>query len=105
MLFQYGDNFRNEKGHFTYHANKNIRSVTLYSTERPSSMDEIAIEYDYTMVTNNAGLVMMEDIDMDKSHYYIVGDSFTEGQGAAPWFYPLEAERNSEDRQLIHCPG
>ena len=48
------------------------------------------IEYDYSIKTNNLGLVMKNNINnFDKVNLFL-GDSFTEGQGALPWFYELE---------------
>lgn len=103
MLFQYGENFQNTSQIFKYFPNKVIRSVTLYSTENPAEKSDIALEYDYLIHTNNAGLVMRQDIDPVRSHLYIIGDSFTEGQGATPWFYRLEETENTKHEQLINA--
>ncbi len=103
MLFHHGENFKNMSDYFKYFPNKEIRSVTLYSTPTPSAVSDIAVEYDYVIRTNNAGLVMREDINTSKSHIYVIGNSFTEGQGAAPWFYRLEVNENTQTQQLINA--
>ena len=103
MLFQYGENFQNTLQFFRYFPNKVIRSVTLYSTKNPAEDSDITIEYDYLIHTNSAGLVMKQDIDPRRSHLYIIGNSFTEGQGASPWFYRLEAAQNTKHQQLVNA--
>lgn len=90
MLFQKGDNFKNIQSFFLYHPNKEIRSVTLYSKKIPKNIKDIVLEYDYMIKTNNAGLVMSEKINNGDKVFLIIGDSFTEGQGADPWFYDFE---------------
>lgn len=94
MLFARGDNFRNEEAFFRYYPNRDIRSVTLYSKPEPETIADIVVEYDYVIRTNNAGLVMAEGIEVGENVILVVGDSFTEGQGATPWFYELEANWN-----------
>ena len=100
MLFSVGDNFRNEEMFFRYHPHKEIRSVTLYSTLEPKAIDDIVVEYDYDIRTNNAGLVMSRDIEIGEKVILVVGDSFTEGQGATPWFYELEANWNGSAKLI-----
>lgn len=90
MLFEAGDNFKNHDGYLKYFPNKEIRSVTLYSKSEPSSIDDLVIEFDYQIRTNNLGLVMQRDVYPNETAIYVIGDSFTEGQGASPWFYELE---------------
>jgi hypothetical protein len=90
MLFQKGDNFKNIDSFFTYHPNKEIRSATLYSKKIPKNIKDIVLEYDYIIKTNNAGLVMSDEINNGDEVFLIIGDSFTEGQGADPWFYDFE---------------
>ncbi len=90
MLFEVGDNFKNHDGYFKYFPNEEIRSVTLYSKSAPTSIDDLEIEYDYLIHTNNLGLVMQRDVYSNESVIFVIGDSFTEGQGASPWFYELE---------------
>ena len=90
MLFEAGENFENHKGYFKYYPNVSIRSLTLYSKPNPKSILDLKVEYDYVIKTNNAGLVMQQDLKNKDKVVYIIGDSFTEGQGASPWFYKME---------------
>jgi len=90
MLFESGKNFRNFEGYFKYFPNRSIRSMTLYSSPQSDSIDDIVIEYDYRIETNNIGLVMKGDVRPRDRVAFVIGDSFTEGQGATPWFYQLE---------------
>jgi len=94
MLFEVGDNFQNFDGYFKYFPNQEIRSTTLYTREKPTSIDDIQIEYDYIIRTNNSGLVMKRDVIPNEHAIFVIGDSFTEGQGASPWFYELEDTYN-----------
>lgn len=101
MLFEEGKNFQNFKGFFKYYPNKKIRSVAIYTTKSPENLDDVVVEYDYIIQTNNKGLVMQKDIVAGSQVIYIIGDSFTEGQGAEPWFYELEKEQK-RDTQLVN---
>ena len=102
MLFQMGDNFENKLKFFKYFPNKKIRSLTYYSRPNPSNIDDIKIEYEYDIQTNNMGLVMMADVKDHTKVTYVVGDSFTEGQGASPWFYELEKIASDYEPQLVN---
>jgi hypothetical protein len=81
----YGDNnmiFENKDDIFTYSANKDIRRMSIYLNDGAG----FGIEYDYRFHTNNFGLVQDADIVPNVNSMLFLGDSFTEGQGAAPWF-------------------
>jgi len=67
MLFQAGNNFLNNKGYFKYFPNSEIRSLTLYSKPEPKVIDDLVIEYDYLIRTNNAGLVMQSNLSHNDS--------------------------------------
>ena len=87
MLFESGDNFINIDNWFKYFPNKSIRSSTYYVNKG----GDIAIkEYDSIIRTNNLGLVQKKNIDIGDNVDIFMGDSFTEGQGAKPWFYEFE---------------
>lgn len=88
--------------YFTYKQNEKIRSVTLFSTREPSHEDDLTIEYDYIIETNNAGLVMKRDIKKHLESIFVIGDSFTEGQGAVPWFYDFENQKKENSHQLVN---
>ena len=102
MLFEAGNNFQNHDGFFKYFPNKEIRSATLYSKSNPKSIKDIVIEYDYTISTNNAGLVMQKNVFSNDRVIFVVGDSFTEGQGASPWFYDLENSYDNDKAKLVN---
>jgi hypothetical protein len=86
MLFEAGENFVNIGKGFKYYPNKSIRSSTYYV----NIDDSIVKEYDYVIKTNNLGLVQNKNINIGDTADIFLGDSFTEGQGAVPWFYKFE---------------
>ena len=88
--------FRNQGKIFTYSPNSTIRTSAYY--ENGPGLDK---EYDYQFKTNNFGFVQKRDIEKERPSVLVLGDSFTEGQGATPWFYSLE-EGSSKDVQLIN---
>ncbi len=102
MLFESGKNFVNHKDYFKYFPNQSIRSMTLYSKPQANSIEDIVIEYDYIINTNNMGLVMKGDLRTGDKVAFIAGDSFTEGQGAPPWFYRLEDDYHSSPLKLVN---
>ena len=102
MLFEVGDNFQNFDGYFKYFPNREIRSTTLYSREEITSTEDLEIEYDYMIRTNNFGLVMKRDVIPNERAVFVIGDSFTEGQGASPWFYELEDAYDANGAQVIN---
>jgi lysophospholipase L1-like esterase len=64
---------------------------------------EIQPEYDYQFTTNAHGLVQLKELDHSKAAVLFLGDSFTDGQGAQPWFYRLEQEWPESSRyQLVN---
>src|SRR5262245_55977123 len=73
--------FRNLDDIFTYVPNSNIFSRTIYFSESSYST-----EYAYEFKTNNFGLVQDTDLVRGAKSVLLLGDSFTEGQGAEPWF-------------------
>ena len=80
-----GTIFANSEDIFTYVPANEVRNVTGYfSDSKPDG--EFAVEYDYRFRTNNLGLVQDADIVPERRSLLLLGDSFTEGQGAEPWF-------------------
>ena len=73
--------FENHQDIFNYSPHKQIRNVTAFL-----SGDDFTVEYDYHFRTNNYGLVQDADIVPGQKSLMLIGDSFTEGQGAEPWF-------------------
>lgn len=102
MLFESGDNFKNYKDFFKYYPNISIRSLGVYSKVKPTKLTDLVIEYDYIISTNNAGLVMKKNLKNAEKVVYIIGDSFTEGQGANPWFYKMEEFYDSANVKLVN---
>jgi lysophospholipase L1-like esterase len=73
--------FENHGDIFTYLPHNEIRNVTGFFSD-----DDFAVEYDYRYRTNESGLVQDTDIAPARDSLLLLGDSFTEGQGAEPWF-------------------
>ena len=73
--------FENHGDIFTYLPHSKIRNLTAFLTDRG-----FVTEYDYRFETNNFGLVQDADIVPGRDSLLLLGDSFTEGQGAEPWF-------------------
>lgn len=102
MFFSEGEVFRNKDwGGFVYAPNARIHSRTYYITE--PSIPTLFREYEYDIATNSHGLVQRNDIDGSKPAILFLGDSYTEGHGASPWFYDLESVWAKNSRyQLIN---
>src|SRR5271165_393356 len=73
--------FENHGDIFTYLPHNEIRNVTAFFSD-----NDFVLEYDYRFRTNNLGLVQGADIVPARDSLLLLGDSFTEGQGAEPWF-------------------
>lgn len=90
MFFSEGHNLRNtEWGGFAYQPKEAIHAQTYYITNLDPP--QITKEYDYRFTSNSYGLIQLYDLSDAKPAILFLGDSFTEGQGAQPWFYGLEA--------------
>jgi hypothetical protein len=90
MLFSEGDVFQNRSwGGFTYQPNAKITERAVYITD-PKRLT-LVDEYQYEVRTNSAGLVQLADVNKTIPSIMFLGDSYTEGQGALPWFYALES--------------
>ena len=76
-----GPIFENHGDIFTYAPHNTIRNVTAFF-----SSDAFSVEYDYRFHTNNLGLTQDTDVAPGRKSLLLLGDSFTEGQGAEPWF-------------------
>ena len=91
MFFSEGAVFQNKSwGGFVYQPNARFDSRTIYITNL--KVPRLVNEYEYQIKTNSSGLVQLADISPTKPSIIFLGDSFTEGQGASPWFYDLERE-------------
>src|SRR5579863_4030401 len=73
--------FRNHEEIFTFVRHDEVRNLAAFLTD-----DGFTVEYDYRFRTNNLGLVQDADIVPERPSLLLLGDSFTEGLGAEPWF-------------------
>jgi hypothetical protein len=89
--------FRNQGDIFTYVPHNQIRNVTGFLSD-----NDFLIEYDYRFRTNNFGLVQDDDIVPERQSLLLLGDSFTEGQGAEPWFRSVSPEVSKLGFQAIN---
>src|SRR5256885_935844 len=74
---------------FTYFPSSEIRNLTVFYW---GNNNKYNVEYDYHFHTNNFGLVQATDVLPHRDTFLVVGDSFTEGQGAEPWFDHVSPE-------------
>jgi len=84
MLFRDGNGgsvFRSLGSYFKYDPNRRMESTTYYHVDGAWIK-----EYDYVIPTNNLGLVQTSATIPDIPSLLLLGNSFTEGQGASPWF-------------------
>jgi len=79
--------FRDYGETFTYVPYSDIRVVTLSYSDA-----DFNTEYDYHIQTNNFGFVQDTDVIPQQISLLLLGDSFTEGVGAEPWFRLVSPE-------------
>jgi hypothetical protein len=89
--------FRNVGDIFTYVPNGDIFNRTIYFSESSYST-----EYAYKFKTNNFGLVQDTDLVPGMRSILLLGDSFTEGQGAEPWFRQIAPQVERLNYQPIN---
>jgi hypothetical protein len=89
--------FRNQGDIFTYVPHSDIRNLTIFFSD-----NGFEVEYDYHFRTNNFGLVQDADITPGQASVLLLGDSFTEGQGAEPWFRLVSPEIEKLGYQAIN---
>jgi hypothetical protein len=82
---------------FGYSKNTRVREIAVYGNGKT-----FHVEYDASFITNNIGLVQKKSFDPKKKSIVIIGDSFTQGAGATPWFYQLEDHWINNEYQLIN---
>jgi hypothetical protein len=82
---------------FGYNKNTYVREIAVYGNG-----NNFYIEYDTSFITNNIGLVQKISFDEKKKSIVLIGDSFTQGQGAIPWFYQLEDDWKNNEHQLVN---
>ncbi len=79
--------FQNHGDIFTYVPHSDIRNLTAFFSD-----SDFSIEYDHHFQTNNFGLVQDTDVVPKRESLLLLGDSFSQGQGAEPWFRLLSPE-------------
>ena len=89
--------FRNHEDIFTYVPHSDIRNLTAFF-----SANDFEVEYDYHFRTNNFGLVQDADVMPGQASLLLLGDSFTEGQGAEPWFRLVSPEIEKLGYQAVN---
>ncbi len=90
--------FRNIGDIFTYLPHQEVRNLTVFYSD-----SGFHVEYDYRLRTNNFGLVQDNDISPDRDSLLLLGDSFTEGQGAEPWFRLVRPEIEKLGYQAVNA--
>ena len=101
IFYSEGPVFEDKKwGGFLYRPNATIHTEMYYLTRLfPAAVSK---EYEYDIETNSDGLVQRRDISRTRPAILFLGDSFTEGQGARPWFYAVEDHLSNSRYQLIN---
>ncbi len=82
---------------FTYIPHSDIRILTISYSD-----NDFRPEYDYHLQTNNFGLVQDTDVIPGQDTLLLLGDSFTEGVGAEPWFRLVSPEISKHGYQPIN---
>lgn len=90
--------FRNVDDYFLYLPHESVRTVAWYDT--PAGWVK---EYDYSFRTNNLGLVQATDVQPGRPSILFLGDSVTEGQGAAPWLDRIHQRIAATGFQPVHA--
>jgi hypothetical protein len=89
--------FRNLGGIFTYVPNSQISCRTIYFSRSSYSRENF-----YKYKINNFGLVQDRDLVRRVKSILLLGDPFTEGQGAEPWFPLVAPQIEQFDYQPIN---
>ena len=83
---------RDQQTAFGFYPHTPIREVAVYGNGQ-----DFRVAYDTTFATNDLGLVQKSPFNPQKPAVVVIGDSFTQGEGASPWFYQLEADWRQND--------
>jgi hypothetical protein len=92
-----GKVFRNVKNFFIYEPNRVMHSQTYYFVN-----GNWVNEYDYLIPTNNLGLVQRNSTQSNFPSVLVLGDSYTEGQGASPWFEMFRKNFSQKYLQFVN---
>ena len=102
LLYSEGGVIRNQPwGGYGYAPNKTMQFALVYLSDlKGPGLDR---EYAYRITTNSYGMVQLKDPMPGKPAILLLGDSFTEGSGATPWFYDVEKRWPAESQyQLLN---
>jgi len=92
-----GSSFNNIRNFFVYQPNATIHNKTFYLVN-----EQWIKEYDYLFPSNNFGLVQTNNIQANVPSILLLGDSYTEGQGAPPWFELFKKSYQQKSLQPIN---
>ncbi len=96
-LFLSKPNLKDQKTSFGFYPNIIVREVSVSIIK-----NQFIFEYDYSFKTNNVGLVQINPVIPGKKSIIIIGNSFTQGEGAVPWFYQLEENWQNNKYQIVN---
>jgi hypothetical protein len=90
-------NIKDQKTSFGFYPNIIVRETSVSEIK-----NQFIFEYDYLFKTNNLGLVQINPVIPGKKSIIIIGNSFTQGEGAVPWFYQLEKNWQNKKYQIVN---
>lgn len=99
MLFSDGKDgvFKNVDKFFIYESNREVHYATYYYIDK-----KWVKEYEYFGLTNNCGLLQTDSTKQNIPSVLLLGDSFTEGQGASPWFENFRSGLSKTGLQYVN---
>jgi hypothetical protein len=97
FLFLTKQALQDQETEFGFKKNAEIREVAVYRTDK-----NFEIIYDTYSASNNLGLIQKKPFEPGKGAVVLIGDSFTQGCGASPWFYQLEERWQHIQYQLLN---
>jgi hypothetical protein len=97
FLDGHGEIFRNIGDIFTFIPNNEVHVFTAFFSDH-----DFTVEYDYNFRANNLGLVEDTDVVPERDSLLLLGDSFTEGLGAEPWFRLVSPEIDKLGYQAVN---
>src|SRR5712691_916624 len=78
--------FKNYDDFYVFSPNDKLRVVGANISTGPP-----VVEFDYHVQTNNFGLIDDRNLEKHADSLLLVGDSFTAGEGAEPWFEKISS--------------
>lgn len=99
LLYSENKVFENYNEFFLHKKNSEFQSTTFYFDK---DKNKIVKEYEYTVTTNNVGLVQKKQVNKKDKIIFILGASETKGQGASPWFYNFENDMSGSKKNFAN---